>query len=89
MREYGLELHPEKTRLIGFGRFAASDRQRDGEGKPETFNFLGFTHICSTSRKGRFIVKRKTMGKRMAAKLKSIQVELRRRMHQPIAEVGP
>jgi RNA-directed DNA polymerase len=89
MREYGLELHSEKTRLIEFGRFAASNRKRNGEGKPETFNFLGFTHICGTVRKtGRFIVKRRTIGKRMAAKLRSIKVELRRRMHQPIAMVG-
>src|SRR5260370_11994860 len=89
MREYGLELHSEKTRLIEFGRFAASNRKRNGEGKPETFNFLGFTHICGTVRKtGPFIVKRRPIGKRMAAKLKSIKVELRRRMHQPIAMVG-
>ena len=88
LREYGLELHPEKTRLIQFGRFAAIDRRRDGEGRPETFNFLGFTHICGTTSKGRFIVQRKTMGKRQAAKLKSLRVELRRRMHQPIAKVG-
>jgi RNA-directed DNA polymerase len=89
MWEYGLELHSEKTRLIEFGRFAAERRKRDGKGKPETFHFLGFTHICGTVRKsGRFIVQRRTMGKRMAAKLKSIKVELRRRMHEPIAEVG-
>ena len=88
LREYGLELHPEKTRLIQFGRFAAIDRQRDGEGKPETFNFMGFTHICGTTRKGRFNVKRKTMGKRQAAKLKAIKVALRRRMHLSIAAVG-
>ena len=70
LREYGLELHPDKTRLIQFGRFAAEHRERDGQGKPETFNFLGFTHICSTIHKtGRFTVKRKTTGKRLAAKL--------------------
>ncbi|MBZ5653457.1 MAG: hypothetical protein LAO18_23600 [Acidobacteriia bacterium] len=89
LREFGLELHPEKTRLIQFGRFAIEDRQRKGEGKPETFNFLGFTHICGTVRKtGRFTVMRKTIGKRMAAKLKAIKVELRRRMHEPIKDTG-
>ena len=86
LREFGLELHPDKTRLIEFGRFAAQNRQRSGAGKPETFNFLGFTHICGTVGKtGRFIVRRRTIGKRLAAKLKSIKVELRRRMHEPIA----
>src|SRR5258708_15703905 len=81
MREYGLELHSEKTRLIEFGRFAASNRKRNGERKPETFKFLGLTPICGTVRKtGRFIVKRRTIGKRMAAKLKSIKEELLRRM---------
>jgi RNA-directed DNA polymerase len=74
LREYGLELHPEKTRLIEFGRFAASNRKRNGEGKPETFNFLGFTHICGTVRKsGRFIVKRRTIGKRMRLRTQSWQ----------------
>jgi group II intron reverse transcriptase/maturase len=85
LREYGLELHSDKTRLIEFGRYAAGNRQRDGKGKPGTFNFLGFTHICGTIHKtGRFTVKRKTVGKRMAAKLKAIKAELRRRMHEPI-----
>ena len=66
MADYGLELHSEKTRLIQFGRFAAEDRKRDGAGKPETFDFLGFTHICGTTWKnGKFTVKRKTVGKRM------------------------
>ena len=70
LREFGLELHAEKTRLIQFGRFAIEHRQREGKGKPETFNFLGFTHICGTIYKtGRFTVRRKTVGKRMAAKL--------------------
>src|SRR5258706_7987532 len=73
MQGFGLELHPEKTRLIEFGRFAIEDRQRQGEGKPETFNFLGFTHICGSIHKtGKFTVVRKTIGKRMAAKLKNI-----------------
>lgn len=89
MAEYGLELHSEKTRLIEFGRFAAKDRKRRGAGKPETFDFLGFTHICGTIWKsGKFTVKRKTMSRRLSAKLKSVKAELRRRMHAPIAETG-
>ena len=73
LRKFGLELHPEKTRLIEFGRYAAERRKKRGEGKPETFNFLGFTHICGTNHKtGYFMVHRKTIGKRMAAKLKEI-----------------
>jgi len=84
-----LELHADKTRLLQFGRFAAADRQREGKGKPETFDFLGFTHICGTIHKsGKFTVHRKTVGKRMRAKLRSIGVDLRRRMHQPIADTG-
>ena len=72
--KFGLELHPEKTRLIEFGRYAAEHRTKRGEGKPETFNFLGFTHICGTNHKtGNFTVIRQTIGKRMAAKLKEIQ----------------
>jgi RNA-directed DNA polymerase len=82
LTKFGLELHPEKTRLIEFGRFAARRRKRGGEGKPETFSFLGFTHICGTNyRTGKFTVHRKTIGKRMAAKLKDIRVQLRKRMH--------
>jgi hypothetical protein len=89
LREYGLELHPAKTRLIQFGRFAAGNRKRDGLGKPETFEFLGFTHICGTIHKtGRFTVKRKTVSKRMAAKLKEVKQQVRQRMHASIAEVG-
>jgi group II intron reverse transcriptase/maturase len=83
--KFGLELHPEKTRLIEFGRYAAERRAKRGEGKPETFNFLGFTHICGTSYKtGYFTVRRKTIGKRMAAKLKDIGAKLRKRMHENI-----
>jgi hypothetical protein len=89
MAEYGLELQSEKTRLIEFGRFAAEDRKQRGAGKPETFNFLGFTHICGTIWKsGKFTVNRKTAGKRLTAKLKGIKAELHRRMHNPIAETG-
>ena len=87
MRKFGLELHPDKTRLMEFGRFAAERRRRRGEGKPETFNFLGFTHICGRSHgTGYFTVYRKTIGKRMAAKLKQIQQELVRRRHASIVE---
>ncbi len=85
MGKFGLELHPEKTRLIEFGRYATERRAKRGEGKPETFNFLGFTHICGTSQKtGYFTVRRKTIGKRMAAKLKEIHATLRKRMHENI-----
>jgi hypothetical protein len=81
--KFGLELHPEKTRLIEFGRYAAERRAKRGEGKPETFNFLGFTHICGKNHKtGSFMVWRKTMGKRMAAKLKQVRQQLRQRMHE-------
>lgn len=85
----GLELHPEKTRMIEFGQFAEVNRKRRGEGKPETFDFLGFTHISGKTRKtGRFIVKRKTIGKRMRAKLQEIRQKLRRRMHETVADTG-
>ena len=82
LAKFGLELHPEKTRLIEFGRFATENRRKRGEGKPETFNFLGFTHMCGTNyQTGKFTIHRKTIGKRMAAKLKDIRVQLRKRMH--------
>ena len=85
LAKFGLELHPEKTRLIEFGRYAIERRKKRGEGKPETFNFLGFTHICGTNhRTGNFAVHRKTIGKRMAAKLKEIRAKLRQRMHARI-----
>jgi RNA-directed DNA polymerase len=87
LRKFGLELHPDKTRLIEFGRHAIENRKRRGEGKPETFNFLGFTHICGRSReKGYFTVYRKTIGKRMAAKLKDIHQKLRQRRHASIGD---
>jgi len=83
VRKFGLELHPEKTRLMEFGRYAAERREKRGEGKPETFNFLGFTHICGKNHKtGYFQVYRKTIGKRMAAKLKEIRQQLRVRLHE-------
>ena len=89
LRKFGLELHPDKTRLIEFGRHAAKNRKRRGEGKPETFHFLGFSHICGQTRKsGKFLVLRKTIRKRLLAKLKQVKAALWRLMHQPLAEVG-
>jgi hypothetical protein len=88
MAEFALELHPEKTRLIEFGRRAASDRATRGDGKPETFDFLGFTHICSRSRQGGFQLARHTRRDRKQAKLLEITRELRRRWHQSVAEQG-
>ena len=88
-RKFHLELHPEKTRLLEFGPYAADNRKRRGLGKPETFNFLGFTHICGKKRSnGRFTVVRQTIRKRLQAKLSAVKAELRRRMHEPIAAVG-
>jgi len=86
--KFGLELNPEKTRRIEFGRFAEQRRERRGEGKPETFDFLGFTHICGKNRNGTFMVRRKTIGKRMRAKLRALKQQLRQRMHDPIARTG-
>ncbi len=88
MEKFCLELHPEKTRLLEFGRYAAANRERRGEGKPETFDFLGLTHICGTTQKGRFTVIRHTVRKRWKTKLQEVKTELRRRMHDPIPEVG-
>jgi group II intron reverse transcriptase/maturase len=87
--QFGLKLHPEKTRLIEFGRFARDNRRRRGQGKPQTFDFLGFTHCCAKTRKGKFMVLRLTSAKRLQAKLQAVKIELRRRMHRPIAEQGP
>ena len=86
--KFGLELHPDKTRLIEFGRFAAERRAGRGEGKPETFEFLGFTHICAKTTSGRFTLKRITSKKRMAAKLSEVKAELMRRRHLPIPDQG-
>jgi RNA-directed DNA polymerase len=86
--KFALSLHPEKTRIIEFGRFAAERRERRGLGRPETFNFLGFTFICGKTRAGKFQVKRKTRRDRMQAKLRMVKEEMRRRMHQPIAVQG-
>ena len=85
---FNLELHAEKTRLIEFGRFAGSDRSGRGAGKPETFDFLGFTHICGKTRRGDFALHRRPMKKRMRAKLREIKENLRKRMHLPIPELG-
>ncbi|MGH2400319.1 MAG: group II intron reverse transcriptase/maturase, partial [bacterium] len=86
--KFSLELHPEKTRLLEFGPFAAESRRRAGKGKPETFDFLGFTHISGKKRNGRFTVVRQTIRKRLQAKLRAVKAELRRRLHAPIPEVG-
>lgn len=89
MGRFGLALHPEKTRLIEFGRFAAENRKRRGMGKPDTSDFLGFTHICAKScPMKRFIVRRKTAAKRLRAKLKEVKDLLRRKLHEPIPQVG-
>jgi len=88
LRKFGLELHPDKTRRIEFGRFAEPNRKKRGEGKPETFDFLGLTHISGKDRNGNFSLKRKTIAKRMRAKLQEIKQELRRRMHDPVEQTG-
>jgi hypothetical protein len=88
LRAFSLTLHPAKTRLIEFGRFAAQNRERRGLGKPATFKFLGFVFICGKSRRGDFQIRRKSRGDRMMAKLREIQEALRKRMHVPIPEVG-
>ena len=88
LQAFALSLHPEKTRLIEFGRFAAERRQRRGLGKPETFNFLGFTFISGKSRAGKFQIKRKTRRDRMRAKLRAVKEEMRRRMHQTVPQQG-
>jgi RNA-directed DNA polymerase len=88
LAKFGLEVHSEKTRLIEFGRFAASDRRKRGLGKPESFTFLGFTHYCGRSPRGHFTVWRRTAAKRMRAKLLAIKEELRRKMHEPVAQAG-
>ncbi|TMG98541.1 MAG: group II intron reverse transcriptase/maturase [Betaproteobacteria bacterium] len=88
MEKFALTLHPEKTRLIEFGRFAAPSRAKKGLGKPETFNFLGFTHICGRSARGRFVLMRKSRRDRMRAKLRAIKEALWRRMHLPIPQLG-
>jgi group II intron reverse transcriptase/maturase len=86
--KFGLELHPDKTRLIEFGRFAAQRRAARGLGKPETFDFLGFTHICGRGKNGGFWLRRHTVSKRLRAKLKQVKDQLKRRRHLPIPDQG-
>ena len=88
LAQFNLTLHPEKTRLLRFGRFAMEDRKKRGEGKPETFDFLGFTHFCSQAKNGKFEVGRVTIGKRMRATLKEIRVQLHKRRHEPVPVIG-
>ena len=89
LRQFRLELHPEKTRLIEFGPYAIENRKRVGLRKPETFNFLGFTHICGKKKSnGRFTVLRQTIRMRLQAKLKAVKTELKRRMHDSVPTVG-
>ncbi|HOC69231.1 MAG: Group II intron-encoded protein LtrA [Candidatus Hydrogenedentes bacterium ADurb.Bin101] len=88
LKKFNLQVNETKTRLIEFGRFAAQNRQARGEGKPETFNFLGFTHICGKTRRGKFCVLRITMAKKMHAKLEALTQEMRRRMHRAISDTG-
>ena len=89
MQKFGLELHPEKTRLIEFGRFAEEDRRRRGEGKPETFDFLGFTHSCGKTKKGNwFTIRRQTAKKRLRSKLQAVKQELGKRWHKRVVENG-
>jgi group II intron reverse transcriptase/maturase len=86
--KFGLELHADKTRIVEFGRYAEKNRRNRGDGKPGTFNFLGFTHSCGKTRKGYFTVLRQTMRQRWQAKLRALTEELRRRMHTPVREQG-
>jgi hypothetical protein len=88
LAEFGLELHRDKTRLIEFGRYAAGNRRDRGLGKPETFDFLGLTHICGTTRRGKFLLVRHTVRKRMRAKLSEVKAELMRRRHLPVPTQG-
>jgi RNA-directed DNA polymerase len=89
MRKFNRELHPQKTRWLEFGPYAIDNRQKRGEGKPETFNFLGFTHICVKKRSnGRYTVLRQTIRKRLQTKRNEVKAELQRRMHEPIPEMA-
>ena len=88
LEAFALSLHPDKTRIIEFGRHAAADRTARGLGKPETFNFLGFTFICGKTRRGKFLIHRKSRRDRMRAKLKELKDKLRKRMHRPLPETG-
>ncbi len=88
LEKFGLELHPDKTRLIEFGRFAATNRKARGQGRPENFDFLGFTHYCGRRRTGSFIVKRKSIAKRMRAKIKEVKQKLRKKINVRLPEQG-
>jgi hypothetical protein len=88
LANYELTLHPQKTRLIEFGKYASGNCKRKGKGKPETFDFLGFTHICTKNRKGDFFLRRKTKKKRLKRKLDEIKVELKKRMHAKVDDTG-
>jgi group II intron reverse transcriptase/maturase len=88
LARFGLELHPDKTRLIEFGRHAAREREQRGDGKPQTFDFLGFTHACGRTRAGRFKVTRQTARKRLQAKLRAVAATLRIRWHWPVPKLG-
>ena len=88
LEAFALTLHPDKTSLLEFGRFAAANRARRGLGKPETFSFLGFTHICGRSSRGTFQLRRKSRSDRMRSTLRAVKAALRRRMHQPIPVQG-
>ena len=90
LEKFGLDTASRpKTRLIEFGRFAASSRKRRGEGNPETFDFLGFTHCCGEDRNGRFVIRRRSVAKRLRATLQAVKAELTRRMHSPLVQQGP
>ena len=88
LAKFGLTVHPDKTRLIEFGQFARWRRKKRGEGEPETFTFLGFTHQCGVGRQGGFVLKRTTVRKRMEAKLQKLKQDLRRRMHDTVSDPG-
>lgn len=88
LQKFGLELHPQKTRIIEFGRFAARNRKAQGRGKPETFAFLGFTHICGTNKRGSYLILRHTIRERLREKLRQVKETIKRMMHRPIAEQG-
>lgn len=88
MQRFGLEVHSEKTRLIGFGRFAMANRERGGEGNPETFDFLALTHIYTVTRNGRFTVKGRSIAKRLRRKVREVSVKLREMRHAPLPEQG-
>jgi group II intron reverse transcriptase/maturase len=88
LEKFRLELHPDKTRLIEFGRYAVQRGRRRGKGRPETFDFLGFTHVCGEDKRGWFVLRRQSVAKRMRAKLQEIKEELRRRMHRSVSDVG-